>query len=88
MAGLDMGRCQSIEFSIVHIDVEIGQKSPLWPHPLDPFQGALEMGVRRVRAEAHGIDNQHLDPLHDLERVIGERDDIVGIGHRPEAEAE
>jgi len=37
------GPCQSIELSIVHIDVKIGQKSPLWPQPLDPFQSPVEM---------------------------------------------
>ena len=56
-----MGRGQSIELSIVHIDVEIGREKRARAEALDPFQGSIEMGVGRMRTEAHGIDDQHLD---------------------------
>ena len=56
-------RGQAVKFSIIHIDVEIGQKRPFWTDPLDPFEGAIEMGMGRMWPESHGIDDQHLNAL-------------------------
>src|SRR5215470_3714117 len=87
MTGLDIGWRDPIDLSIVHVDVEIGQKSPPWSHALDPIQGEVEVGMRGMGPKAHRIDDQHLHAGHDLQRLLGQAHDVVGVGHRAEPQA-
>ena len=77
---MHVARCPPVEFSIVHVDVKIGQKRLSGADPLDPFQRQLEMGMGRVWTITHGVDDQDLDPGHRREGRFGQRHHIVGVG--------
>src|SRR3954447_12718230 len=88
MTRMDMRRGAPVELSIIHVDVEICEKSTPGCDPFDPFQRQVEMGMRRMRPVAHGVDDHHLGVAHQGERVLRHADEVVDVEDAAEAEAE
>src|SRR5882757_3522262 len=88
MARPDVVRGAPVELSIVHVDVEIGQKRPLGRHARDPFQREIEVCVRRMRLVAHRIHDHRLDALEEPESFLRQCHNVVGIGDAAKPEAE
>ena len=88
MTWVHVSRGEAINLSIVHIDVEIGQKGLFGPDPFYPLQGKFKMGMGRMRPVTHRVDDKELYTSHRGERGIGQSHDIIGIGDFPEAEAQ
>jgi len=88
MAWMDMRRGTSVEFSIVHVDVKIGEKSAPGGDALDPLQRPIEMGVGRMRPVAHGIDDQGVGVPHERERFLRQVHHVVDVEDVTEAESE
>src|SRR6185369_4627165 len=87
ITGLDVTRGAPIELSIVHIDVEIGQKSAPGPNSRNPFERQIEMGVGRMRTISHGIDDQDRCSAHQREGFLRQPHDVVDVEDVAEAEA-
>ena len=82
-----MCRRAPVELSIIHVDVEIGEKSALRPYPFDPFKRPVEMGMGRMRPVAHGVDDQHVGAAHQRKGFFRHSHDVVHIEDVAEPEA-